>query len=428
MSPLSIARKQPTLFNRRLITVLVHGFASGLPIALVTSTLQAWFAVSSASILTIGALTLVGQPYAYKFLWAPLLDRYTLPFFSALKRRRSWIFPAQLVLSVTTFLYSFFTPITHPVIIIVIAFVTAFISATQDVAIDAYRTELMLAEERGLSVSLYTVGYRVAMLFSSGGALIIADHFGWAIMYQVMALLMLATSAVTLFMAPATPAEKVGNGTVVMTLRQAIIAPLRDFLKRPSMPAILAFVLFYKFTSVVTLSLISKFLLDLGFSLTTIGAVNKGAGLLATLLGTFCGGLLMVRITIWQALLWFGVLQALSNLTFACLAVVGNSIGVLMAAVFIDNFCGGLATVAFMSFLMSLCDIRYTATQYALLSSLASLGRIYFGPFAGMLAVSLHVATNHSHWAYFYIASCFAAIPSFALLYYLRYKSKVFSE
>lgn len=406
------------LCNRRLAIVFAQGFASGLPLAIIGSTLQTWFAISGVSLLTIGALTLIGQPYVYKFIWSPLLDRYTPPF---LGRRRGWMLITQLGISAAIFLFSFFDPVGQTLILVTLALITAFLSATQDTAIDAYRTELFPPQERGMSVAVYAGGYRMAILVSSGGALIVADYLGWEIMYQIMASLMLLAALLTLFASPE-PARQAAAPT---TLHQAIAAPLHEFWQRSGITAILAFVLLYKLTDVVALSLGSKFLLDLGFSLTAIGTVYKGVGLLAVLAGTFCGGVLMVRISLFAALLWFGVLQACSNLAFAWLALVGKNMTILTIAVFGENFCSGLATVAFLSFLMHICNLRYTATQFAVLISLAAVGRTYFGPLVGLLAQNLHVVVNHDNWAIFYYCAFAAAIPGLALLFYLRHK-KIF--
>lgn len=393
--------------------MLCQGIASGLPIAIIGSTLQAWFAVSGISAVAIGTLTLVGQPYVYKFLWAPLLDRYTLSF---LGKRRGWMFITQLCLTCAIALLAFLNPSQHVVTIGILAFIIAIISASQDIVIDAYRTEFFPAPERGLSVTFYTTGYRIATIISSAGALILADSLGWHNMFLLMSAIMLGAAAITLFLTK----ETLQQQEPPTSLRHAVILPLQNFWQRPAIIAILLFVVLYKFTDAFALSLGSKFLIDLGFSLTNIGTIYKGVGIFATLLGTFCAGLLMLRISLFAALLWFGILQALSNLTFAWLALVGKNLTALAIAVFSENFCSGLGTVAFLVFIMSLCDKRFTATQYAILSALAMIGRTYIGPLAGQLAQHLQVSTYHNHWAIFYFYSFLAAIPSFVLLYYLR--------
>jgi PAT family beta-lactamase induction signal transducer AmpG len=401
--------------NERFLVMLCQGIASGLPIAIIGSTLQAWFAVSGISVIAIGTLSLVGQPYVYKFLWAPLLDRYTLPF---LGRRRGWMFVTQLCLTCAIALLAFLAPLQHIVTIGILAFIIATISASQDIVIDAYRTEFFPATERGLSVTFYTTGYRIATIISSAGALILADSLGWHNMFLLMAAIMLGAAAITLFLTKESSQQQQPQAPT--SLRHAVILPLQNFWQRPAIIAILLFVVLYKFTDAFALSLGSKFLIDLGFSLTNIGTIYKGVGIFATLLGTFCAGLLMLRISLFAALLWFGILQALSNLTFAWLALVGKNLTALTIAVFSENFCSGLGTVAFLVFIMSLCDKRFTATQYAILSALAMVGRTYIGPLAGQLAQHLQVSAYHSHWAIFYFYSFIAAIPSFVLLYYLR--------
>lgn len=401
------------LATRRMTVMLLQGFSSGLPIVLIASTLQTWFASSGIGVVTIGILTLIGQPYVYKFLWSPLLDRYVLPF---LGRRRGWLFLAQVFLSVGIFAMAFLNPVDNPLALGILAFLIAFFSASQDILIDAYRTELLEPHERGAGVSLYNVGYRTALLVAGGGALILADQIGWQNTFFIMSGLLALQLLVTLW------AKEPTHEQPPETLRHAVIHPFQDFFKRKMAVMILLFIVLYKLTDVVTLSLGSKFLIDIGFSLTTIGAVYKGIGLIATLTGALLGGFLMMRTTLYRSLLSFGLLQTFSNLTFAWLAIVGSSFSVLTIAVAAESFCSGLATTAFVAFLMSLCNKRYTATQYALFSSLAVLGRTYIGPFAGLLAKHLQVETNPAHWAVFYIWAFAVGFPGLLLLMWLHKK------
>jgi len=307
----------------------------------------------------------------------------------------------------------------EPLIIGGLAFLIAFFSASQDTLIDAYRTELLVPHERGTGVSLYSTGYRVAMLVSGGGALIMADYLGWQLMFLIMAGLLLLQLPVTWL------AEEPQHEPPPLALHHAVFHPFHDFFKRRLAVMILLFIVLYKFTDVVTLSLGSKFLIDLGFTLTTIGAIYKGVGLFATLGGTLLGGFLMMRISLYRSLLSFGLLQAFSNLTFAWLALVGSSVSVLTIAVATESFCSGLATTAFVAFLMSLCNKRYTATQYALFSSVAVCGRTYIGPFAGMLAQYLHVEINPANWVGFYLWAFVVGFPAIILLMWLRHKEVV---
>jgi len=404
------------LMTRRMAVILLQGFASGLPLALIGSTLQAWFAVSGVDVLTIGVLSLAGQPYVFKFLWAPIFDRYVLPF---LGRRRGWLFMTQALLMLIVIFFTFLDPVEHALLIGIIAFFVAFFSATQDILVDAYRTELLVQHEFGVGVSLYNAGYRVAMLVSGGGALIFADYFGWQAMFLTMAGLFAVQLLVTVW------AEEPQHEGRPEALHHAVIHPFHDFFKRHFAWWILLFILLYKLTDVITLSLGSKFLIDLGFNLTTIGAVYKGVGLITTLCGAFIGGYIMSRLTIYRSLISFGLLQAFSNLTFAWLALVGANLAVLTIAVAAESFCSGLATTAFVAFLMSLCNKRYTATQYALFSSLAVFGRVYVGPFAGFLARFLHVETYTTHWFYFYVIAFVLGFPALLLLMWLRKKDAV---
>lgn len=404
------------LASRRMAVMLLQGFSSGLPIALIASTLQAWFAVSGIDVFTIGILSLVGQPYVYKFLWSPIFDRYILP---VLGRRRGWLFLTQVFLVLGFVGISFLDPVETPVTIGILAFVIAFFSASQDILIDAYRTELLVPHERGAGVSLYNIGYRVALLVAGGGALILADQIGWQQMFLVMAGLLALQLWVTVW------SKEPVHEQAPETLKHAVIHPFHDFFKRKMAVMILLFIVLYKLTDVVTLSLGSKFLIDLGFSLTAIGTVYKGIGLIATLCGALLGGYLMVRMTLYRSLLSFGLLQTFSNLTFAWLALVGSSLSVLTIAVATESFCSGLATTAFVAFLMSLCNKRYTATQYALFSSLAVFGRTYIGPVAGLLAQHLQVEMYPSHWAAFYLFAFAVGFPGLLLLMWLRKKEVV---
>lgn len=409
-----LSKYSKLVLNQKMLVTLLQGFSSGLPLAIIGSALQAWFAISGVDVIAIGALSLVGQPYVYKFLWAPFLDRFILPF---LGKRRGWIMLMQIGLALGIIWLSFLNPIDHALFIGILALIISFLSATQDIAIDAYRTELLTPEERGLGVAFYTTGYRVALLVSGGLALILADNWGWQTMFLIMAFLLICEIFVTWLITPKPPLTN-----HPASLQQAFSEPLKNFWQRNNVVTILLFIILYKLTDAFALSLGSKFLIDIGFSLTTIGMVYKGIGLIATLLGTFCGGLLMLRISQFSALLWFGILQALSNLTFAWLALAGKNILILTVAVFTENFCGGLATIALLAFLMSLCDKRFTATQYALLSSLAALGRVYIGPFAGVIAHNLNVGFSHANWALFFYGSFLLAIPSLVMLLCLRKK------
>ncbi len=398
-------------FNRHVLTILFMGFSSGLPLALISSTLQAWYTVSGVSIVTIGWLTLVGQPYAYKFLWAPFLDRW-MPI--RLGRRRSWIFLMQFALGLSFIAMAFLHPQKTPLFLAIIALLVAVFSATQDTAIDAYRTELLSEQESGLGVSANTIAYRIAMMVSGALALILAAKIGWRAMYLLMAAcffgLMLMTKT-----AP-NPSQTHAQPS---SLKEAAIAPMRSFFTRKNAVLILIFIVIYKLCDAMALSLNTTFLIrGMGFSLMQVGMISKTAGIIALLFGSVIGGLLMPYLGVYRALWIFGILQMSSNLLYAWLAFVGKNVIVMAVAIFGEYFCSALATIAFVVFLMNLCDRRYTATQYALFSAVAALGRIFIGPVCAELV-------KQFGWIDFYIFSAIIGLPSLFILWWLRRESTV---
>lgn len=395
-----------TYGNKRLIVTLLMGFSSGLPIGLCGSTLQAWYTVAGINIVTIGFLTLVGQPYTYKFLWAPLLDRFVPPF---LGRRRGWILLMQLVLAMVLVWMAFLEPQANSLLLGLLALAVAFFSATQDIAIDAYRTDLLKPDERGLGAAMVTAGYRIAMLISGGLALILAAKIGWRHTYLLMALFMALEIIVTL-----RSPEPETHVKPPVSLMAAVMEPCKELLARKSIIAILIFIVIYKLTDAFALALGTPFLIrGMGFTLVQVGVIYKGVGMAATLLGAFAGGIIMTRMRLYKALFIFGVLQGVSNLTYMALAILGKSYFMLVTAVSVDYFCSALGTVAFVAFLMSLCDARYTATQFALVSALSAIGRVFVGPLAAVMV-------ERVGWAHFYFWSAMIALPSLVLLWWIR--------
>lgn len=385
-----------------MLSIFLLGFSSGLPLALTTSTLQAWYTVSGVSLAAIGWLTLVGQPYAYKFLWAPFLDHLTPLQYG---RRRSWIFLMQIFLAATFAVMAFLHPQKTPFFLAFLALLVAFFSATQDTAFDAYRTELLTLEERGMGTAVYSIAYRLAMMVSGALALIIAASFGWRVMYLCMS----ACFILLIFTTKNAP-DPVCEKSAPTTLKSAMIEPLCSFFKKKNAILILIFIVLYKLCDAMALSLNTTFLIrGVGFSLIQIGAISKTIGLTAMLLGSVVGGLLMPYFGVYRALLVFGLLQLSSNLLYAWLAVVGKNMIVMSIAIFGENFCGGLATVAFVVYLMGLCDLRYTATQYALFSAVAALGRIFIGPVSAAIV-------QHIGWVDFYIVTAIIGLPSLVIL------------
>ncbi|MCC2666304.1 MAG: ampG [Gammaproteobacteria bacterium] len=386
--------------------MLLLGFSSGLPIALTSSTLQAWYTVSGVSIVTIGFLTLVGQPYAFKFIWSPIMDRYVPPLFG---RRRGWILITQIALLLTIGLMAQFDPKVQPTTLAVIAFIIAFLSASQDISLDAYRADILSSEERGAGSALWISGYRIAVLVSGGAALIVAAYIGWRVTLLGVAGLMLIGMITTLF--AETPAQDAAHP---LSLRDAMIEPFKDFFTRPAFIAILFFIIFYKLPDSFAMSLSTAFYLrGMGFSLLELGTTMKTMSLLGTIVGAIAGGLLTVRLGLYRSLMVFGIFQAATNGLYILLIEVGKNYFVFSTSVFIENFSSGMGSTAFLSFLMALCHERYTATQFALLSSLTALGRVFVGPVAGFIVAAVG-------WRVFFLWSIVAAIPGLWLLYYLR--------
>lgn len=390
--------------------MLPLGFASGLPLALTSGTLQAWLTVAGLDLHTIGIFSLAGLPYTLKFLWSPFMDRFVPPW---LGRRRGWMIAAQLgvvlglaAMAVTGPDHGSTIP---PVLLGILALAVAFASASQDIVFDAYRTDVLYPVERGFGAAVSVTGYRLAMLVSGAVALILSEQIGWRNTYLLMAGLMLIGVATTLMSPePTVPAAAPRN------LREAVRGPLREFFSRSPAVWLLLLIVLYKIGDAFAGSLTTAFLIrGAGFSAGEVGIVNKGMGLLATILGALVGGALMARLGLLRSLLMFGVLQAVSNLTFMLLAWTGRSYPVMISAVAFENLAGGMGTAAFVALLMSLCDHRYTATQYALLSALASLGRVFVGPPSGYLVEAVG-------WAMFFFLTFLAALPGLWMVWRLR--------
>jgi len=401
--------------DRNLAVILLLGFASGLPIALVSSTLQAWLTVEGVDLATIGLITLVGIPYTWKFLWAPAMDRFVPP----LGRRRGWIVITQGAIVAGLVAMAMLSPRTDIVLLASIALFVAFMSASQDVAVDAYRTDVATAEQRGIVAALGVLGYRLAMLTSGALALILAggaswiEALGWRNTYLIMAGLM----AVGIF-AALSGREPPLTAPPPRTLQQAFVEPLKEFLSRPGAWVLLLLIVLYKLGDAFAVSLSTAFLIrGPGFTLEDVGYVNKGMGLAATIVGVLFGGTLMVKLGLYRALMAFGILQAVSNLSYMWLAAAGKSYPLLLLAVGFDNLAGGMGTAAFVALLMALCDHRFTATQYALLSALSAVGRVYVGPAAGYMTDPKYLGMA---WTSFFFVTFVVALPGLALLWWKR--------
>ena len=406
-------RVRDLVANPRVAAALTLGFASGLPFNLPDSTLQAWLATLDMDIKTIGWFTLVGAPYAFKFLWAPILDRYALP---VLGRRRGWMLLLQLLLAALIAVLGLQgerlgvgAPGEVVYAVAAIALFVAFVSATQDIVIDAYRADTLRPEERGVGSTATQVGYRVATWITGALALILSDVIGWRNTYLLMAVVMGAT---VLFTWTAPEPERVAPRP--RTLAAAVMDPLREFLGRPGAWALLALIVLYKFGDAFALKLVTAFLIKgVGFTALEVGAISKTVVITLTLLGTFVGGVLLARLGLFRSLLIFGILQALTNLLYALLAATGKSTVLMVIALGFDNFAGGMGAAAFVAFLMSLCYVRFSAFQYALLSALASVARNFLGPPAAYVVDAVG-------WSSFFTLTFFTAIPGLVVLVLLR--------
>ena len=397
MNPQSIAS---SLFNRRMLVALVMGFSCGLPLLLTLSVLQAWMKDSGVDLTTIGLMALVGLPYTLKFFWAPLFDRYALPL---LGRRRGWLLTAQLLLMASLIWLGFSNPVTHPELLAVAALAVAFFSASQDIVVDAYRREDLSDRELGLGSSLYINGYRVGMLLASGGGLILADHLPFSMVYLIMALCLLPGALTTVL----TPEPRVAVFPV--SLKAAVVDPLVEYFSRTDALWILAFILMYKIGDTMAAAMTTPFYLDIGYSKTQIGAVVKLFGFWATVGGTIFGGIAMIRLGILRSLWYFGILQALSTAGFALLAAIGPNLTALSAVIAFENLSGGMGTSAYAGYMASITDKRFTATQYALLTSLMGIPRVLASAPTGYLA-------THMGWEIFFVFCTLVALPGLLLL------------
>jgi len=402
------------LMNRRVGALTVLGFSSGLPLALSGSSLQAWMTVEGVDLKTIGIFSLVGLPYTLKFLWSPLMDRFVPPI---LGRRRGWVLVCQVLLLVFIFLMGMTSPKQMPWLMAFLAFSVAFFSASQDVVIDAYRTDVTRQEERGVAVAVSVMGYRVAMLVSGALAMILSQPLGWENTYILMAFLMTIGMCGT-FWGP----EPERLTTAPKSLGEAVSGPFKNFMSRPTALMFLAMIILYKLGDAFAGSLTTAFLIrGKAFSPAEVGVINKGMGLAATLIGAFLGGALMAKLGLFRSLLYYGILQAVSNLSFMAVAAFEKSYVLMALAVGVENLSGGMGTAAFVAFLMALCDTRYTATQFALLSAFASLGRVFVGPPSGIIAEQVG-------WVLFFGLTFLAAIPGLILLWIMRQNVKDLEE
>src|SRR5271170_590487 len=403
--------------DRRVMLILPLGFASGLPLLLTFSTLSAWFASVEVSRATIGAFALVGTPYAFKFLWSPLIDRLPPPI--PIGRRRGWGLAIQLALIAATLALGACDPKLHVARMAALAILVAFLSASQDVVIDAYRVEILTADQQGPGAAMIQTGYRIAMLVSGAGALVIAARFGWFAAYATMAALLAAGMLVFIFgPEPAVPpdaqphAASRGFDAVREWLATAVTGPFADFMRRRTWPAIVIFIVGYKLGEAMAGVMATPLYISLGFSLNEIAAVSKLVGFFATVAGALIGGVVTSKFGVMRALILCGILQSAGNLFYVLQAVGGHRLDYLALCVAAENLTGAMAGTALVAYLSDLCSPAFTATQYALLSSLSAVGRTMVASSGGVLADKLG-------WVPFFMLTTVATVPALLLLIWI---------
>ena len=394
-----------SLFTGRMLLAFVMGFSGGLPLLLTGSLLQAWMFDVNVDLGTIGLFALVGLPYTLKFVWAPLMDRYTP---ALLGRRRGWLFIWQLCLTVSIALLGFSNPSQLLWVTALAALLLSFFSASQDIVIDAYRRESLEDDEQGMGASLYVGGYRTGMLLATGGGLFLADHLAYHWVYLIMATAMSAGLVATLL----APEPDTAHGKPA-TLKEAVSAPFKEYFTRDYAIIILVFVFLYKVGDTMAGQMTTPLYLDLGFTKSEIAGIVKIFGFPITLAGTFVGGVLVMRLGIYKCLLWFGVLQSISTAGFIWLVSMGDSLFALTVVIAFENLSAGLGTAAYIGFIASLTDKRFTATQFALLTSFMGMPRVFAAAPTGYMVGTFG-------WSGFFLFCTLIAIPGILLIIWLR--------
>lgn len=388
----------------KMATLLVLGFSSGLPFYLTSKTLQAWMTTAKVDLATIGFFSLVTLPYSLKFVWAPLMDRYTPPF---LGRRRGWVLITQIALMLVIAAMSLHDPRTGLKMLAINAIAIAFFSASQDISLDAYRTDVLDNREMGAGAAVFVLGYRIAMITTGALAFYLADRIAWPMVYVILSLLLIIGIVAT-FLAP----EPVLNDAPPRSLAEAVVLPFADFFKRVGVLralVVLLFIVAYKYSDSLAGSMTTPFLLQAGYTQTEVGAVFLGVGVIATIVGVLVAGATIGKLGINRSLWLFVIFQGLSNLTYYMLSLSEKNHALMVSAVITENFGLGLVTGAMTAYLMSMCNKRFTATQFALLSSLMAASRDILVAPAGKIAES-------AGWPGFFLITVAMALPPLILL------------
>ncbi len=396
--PSSLLRQ---FFSPNMLVAFLMGFTCGMPLLLTSTVLQAWMTEQGVDLSVIGFFSLVGLPYTLKFLWAPVFDRFIPPF---LGRRRGWLLVVQLILIVTVASLGLTDPGQTPWMVALSACFVTFFSASQDIVVDAYRREDLSDNQLGLGSSLYVNGYRLGMLLAGSGGLILADHVAFDQVYLLMAASLLVGVVTTLLCRE--PPLTMGTPR---TFHEAVVDPFVEFFSRDRALMLLLFILLYKIGDQMASTLTTPFYMALGFSKTQIGVVAKLFGFWSTIAGGLIGGAILLRIGIIRSLWIFGILQTLGILSFSVLALMGNSLNWLIIAIVLEQLTSGMGTSAYVAYMASLTNKRFTATQYALLSSCMGIPRVIVAAPAGWMAEMVG-------WPLFFLGCTVIAIPGLMLL------------
>lgn len=394
-----------SLLSKKMLITMLMGFSSGLPLLLTGKTLQLWMADVGVDLKTIGFFAMAGIPASFKFLWSPLMDRFSIQGFG---RRRTWLVISQISLTVALLIVASTDPKNNLYQMAVMAVLVAFFSASQDVAVDAYRRESLDDSELGLGSTFYVYGYRIAMYISGGVAILLAAKMSWSSVYYIMAAMM-AVGLVTTFWAP----EPVVDQPMPKSMREAVVEPFKEFLSRHGAILILLFIILYKIGDNMAGGMLNPYYIKMGYSKEEIAYVAKTLGLVSTLSGSFLGGALILRLGLYNSLWLFGLLQATSTAMFAVLSVIEKSTVVFASVVVAEDLTGGMGTAAFVAFMGSMTNKKFTATQYALLSSFMGVPRTIFSSYSGMLAELLG-------WQYFFVSCGLMAIPGLIMIYFMK--------
>jgi PAT family beta-lactamase induction signal transducer AmpG len=399
-------RIREVLTQPRMLAILLLGAASGLPNPLSEAVMQAWLTDLGLSNTNIGLLMYVALPYLLKPLWAPLLDRYSLPW---LGRRRGWIVLIQLLLAVAIGSLAAFSGAHQITAIALVLLLLVFLSASQDIVIDAYRTDVARAEERGLAAAAANLGYRALSYGSLAVALIVADNVSWRAAFLTLAVGMALTTLATLW----APEPDDPRGTAIPTLTDSILIPLRELFGAPGTIALVILIVFYKIGDAFALKFFTAFMLNTGFTKTEIGIVVKAVLTTGSVVGALLGGIWMIKLGLRRAMMLFAIVQALTNLGYLLLYALGKNYFMMVGAVALDALASGMGNIASVALMMAMCDKRFSAFQYALLSMMALLPRYTLGWPAGYIA-------DHGGWGAYYWTSFALAIPGIALVWIMR--------